>query len=238
VLAVESATAQLSVALLGNGEVLCERSPEAPGQHAELILPLIDSVLCDSGVAIGDPTAFAVSIGPGSFTSLRVGLATVKGLAFGSKRPLVAVPTLEALAFGAMRAEDSLPIVTLLDARRGEAYGAIFEPEPERLGVQRLTPDGLFTPAELALQLPEACHLVGEGALLFGEELRSLAGPGVLLPAPGDPAAGPPRASSVARLAVVRLRRNEVAATDLAPRYVRRAEAEAKRTARAVEDPS
>ena len=84
VLAVESATAQLSVALLGNGEVLCERSPEAPGQHAEQILPLIDSVLCDSGVEIGDPTAFAISIGPGSFTSYLMTQSAAAGVQMAS----------------------------------------------------------------------------------------------------------------------------------------------------------
>jgi tRNA threonylcarbamoyladenosine biosynthesis protein TsaB len=236
VLAVESATSRLSVAVLRDGDIAATRSPEDPGQHAEQILPLIDAVLEDASISIGDLTAFAVSIGPGSFTSLRVGLATVKGLAFGSGRPVVAVPTLEALAFGALRADDADPIVTLLDARRGELYAAGFEPDGS--GVRRVLVDGLFSPAELATKLPPTCRLVGEGALLFGEELRKLAGPGVRLPDPADAGeVGPPRASSVARLAAGRLRRNEVADADLAPRYVRRAEAEATRTAQAAEDP-
>lgn len=234
-LAVESATACLSVALLRGDVCVAERMIDAPGHHAERILPLIETVLGEAGCGPEDPAAFGVSIGPGSFTSLRVGLATVKGLAFGTPRPVVPVPTLEALAFGCLEPGEDTPIVVLLDARRGEVYAAIFEPEGQAL--RTLLPDGLFEPAELAARLPESCRLVGEGAALFGRTLRELAGEGVRLPSSDDAASLAPRASSVGRLALQRLERGEVGAIDLAPRYVRRAEAEVTRTGVAVEDP-
>lgn len=233
-LAIESATSWLSVAVLRGETLLAEASPEDTGPHAERILPRVDAVLEEAGCRVSDLDAFAVSIGPGSFTSLRVGLATVKGLAFGSSRPIVAVPTLEALAFGTLACGSALPRVPILDARRGEAYAAVFDVEGGLLA-QRVA-DGLFSPAELAVVLPERSLLVGEGAAVFGDELRAVAG--VEVPASLGPEDLAPRAESVARLALLRLRAGEVAAPLLAPRYIRRAEAEATRTQLAVEDPA
>ncbi len=234
VLAVESATSRLSVALLRGETLLAEGSPDDVGHHAQRILPLVDAVLAEAGCGASDPDAFAVSIGPGSFTSLRVGLATVKGLALGSGRPVVAVPTLEALAFGTLSWGSPLPRVPVLDARRGEAYAAVFDVDDGELSGR--VPDGLFSPAQLAAVLPECCLLVGEGAAIFGPELQALAGAGVELPASLRPDALAPRAESVARLALVRLRAHHVTDPFLAPRYIRRAEAEAKRTNLEVED--
>ncbi len=234
VLAIESATSRLSVALLRGETLLAEGSPDDPGHHAERILPLVDAVLERGGCRASDPDAFAVSIGPGSFTSLRVGLATVKGLAFGSGRPVVAVPTLEALAFATLSSGSPLPRVPLIDARRGEVYAAVFDVENGELAAR--VPDGVFSPAELAAVLPGSYLLVGEGAAIFGAELQALAGAGVELPASLEPDALAPRAESVGRLALLRLRADDVADSLLAPRYVRRAEAEVKRTNRAVQD--
>ena len=232
VLAVESATSRLAVALLRGETLLLERSPQEPGHHAEQILPLVDTVLEEAGMRVADLDAFAVSIGPGSFTTLRVGLASVKGLAFGSGRPVIAVPTLEALAFGTLASGSSLPRVPLLDARRGEAYAAVFAVEGGEL--VPLVADGLFSLPELAAVLPGRCLLAGEGAALFGEELQALAD--VELPVSLDPVDLAPSAESVARRAVCRLRSGVVADAFLAPRYIRRAEAEVTRTKQAVED--
>jgi tRNA threonylcarbamoyladenosine biosynthesis protein TsaB len=265
VLAIESATAQLSVALVRGGETLVERSPDSPGHHAERVLPLIEAVFAEAELGVDDPDAWAVSIGPGSFTSLRVGLATAKGLAFGSERPIVAVPTLEALAWGATLALEpkasstetpssshwpshspssspssspmAVPVAALLDARRGEIYAAVFGCESEGRALRPLVKDGLFSPEELAPLLPAGCRLVGEGALLYGTALQDLAEVELLLPAAQDPAELAPRASWIGRLAVERLARGELADENLAPRYVRRAEAEVTRTSLAVEDP-
>jgi tRNA threonylcarbamoyladenosine biosynthesis protein TsaB len=167
--------------------------------------------------------AFAVSIGPGSFTGLRIGLATLKGLAFGSSRRSVAVPTLEALA---QPARGAGPVVALLDARRGELYAAGFD------GAAAV-PEGVYTPEALARLLPPRCTLVGEGAQLFGTALRALRGPGVAL-APGSLAL--PRARHVGALAARVLAAGGGGdAAELAPRYLRRAEAEVRRTGLRVE---
>jgi tRNA threonylcarbamoyladenosine biosynthesis protein TsaB len=235
VLAIESATAQLSVALVQGDRTIALRRPALEGHHAERILPLLDALFADAGRPVSDVDAIGVSIGPGSFTSLRVGLATAKGVALGSGRPIVAVPTLEALAFGALAPGDRDPVAALLDARRGEVYAAIFVPEVSALRVDLA--EGLFAPAELAPHLPSGCRLVGEGALLYGEELRRRAGGRVVRLEERSPEQAAPDAGSVGRLAIARLLRNETAPPDLAPRYVRRAEAEVTRTARSVEEP-
>jgi len=198
----------------------------APGRSgAESLLPGIDAVLREASLALGDIEGFAVSIGPGSFTGLRVGLATVKGLCFGNERPVAAVPTLAALGAGA--ADDGLPVVGLLDAQRGEVYAALFRfPGPEALPEEGEPALGVYTPDALAARLPERCHLVGEGLGVCGERLRELGGPGVVL---GAPRAA--RAFDVGRLGRRMLARGEgMAAADLVPRYVRRAQAEVDRT--------
>ena len=99
-LAIESATDSLSIALMeGDEVVLCEEAGETR-QHASVLLPLIDQAFRDVGWSIGDLDALAVSSGPGSFTSLRIGLATAKGLAFGREIQAIGVSTLEAMAAG------------------------------------------------------------------------------------------------------------------------------------------
>ena len=122
-LAVESATPALSVALLRGSELLHEQSSVVAGRHAERLLPMIEQLLQHASVRESDVEAFAVSIGPGSFTSLRVGVATVKGLAFATARPAVPVSTLAALAWSYARERrpwpDDLPIAAVLD---GDAY--------------------------------------------------------------------------------------------------------------------
>jgi tRNA threonylcarbamoyladenosine biosynthesis protein TsaB len=171
-----------------------------------------------AGARVSDLGGYAVSVGPGSFTGLRVGVATVKGLAFGDAAPVAAVSTLEALASSAHASD--LPVLACLDARRGEVYAAAWSP-----GREVLVPEGVYAAASLADQLSGPCILVG----CAGEEgmLEGLATQlGVTLAPPQ-----PLRAWWVGRLGARLLAAGEgVAASALAPRYVRRAEAEVRRT--------
>ena len=122
-LAVETATAAPSVALWRGDALLGERAADPGRATAEALLPALDALLADARVALAAVEGFAVSIGPGSFTGLRIGVATVKGLAFGTARPAVAVSTLAALA---RHAPGPAPVAAVLDARRGEVYAAGF----------------------------------------------------------------------------------------------------------------
>jgi tRNA threonylcarbamoyladenosine biosynthesis protein TsaB len=214
--------------LLRGGELLAERAGEPGGTGAGQLLPAIDALLRGAGVAAADVEAFAVAVGPGSFTGLRVGVATVKGLAFGSGRPVAAVPTLAALARAG--AEGSLPCVALLDARRGELYAAGYRADADELWPADPA-EGCYTPEELAPRLPAACRLVGEGVRLAGARLCALRGGGIELGPPLEP-----RAREVGLLGQRLLERGEgMDAAELVPRYVRRAEAEVRRTGRRFE---
>ncbi|MBW2693877.1 MAG: tRNA (adenosine(37)-N6)-threonylcarbamoyltransferase complex dimerization subunit type 1 TsaB [Deltaproteobacteria bacterium] len=212
VLALEPATAALSVALLRGPELIDEISA-APGPAAATLLPAVDTLLDRAGV----------SIGPGSFTSLRVGIATLKGLAFESGLPIAPVSTLAALARVADRA-DRL-VVSMLDARRGEVYAAAYAADSDW---EVVVPEGVYTPEALCAQIRPPCVLVGEGAAICGEAIVAALGEGVALLPPPE---GNASARHVGALGVEQLARGSwVDAAQLAPHYLRRAEAEVKRT--------
>jgi len=229
-LAIESACRVPSVALLRGGAVIAEDDAEPGRTGAESLLPSVDAVLARGGVTLDAVDAFAVSIGPGSFTGLRVGVSTVKGLAFGGEAPVVPVPTLAAVARGASAAggwDSAVPVVALLDARRGEVYAAGFRIDASGEGARAVAPsEGVYTPAELLRVLPEGALLVGEVLEMFGDELRA-AGRGQLSLGPARDA----HARDVAALGAGLLAAGQgLHPGVLAPRYVRRAEAEVKRT--------
>lgn len=221
-LAIESATGRASAALWRDGATRDVESTPAGVSVAASLLPAIDTLLRRAGLRVPELAAFAIAIGPGSFTGLRIGVATLKGLAFGGEAPAVAVSTLAALARAAGPGEE--PVVALLDARRGEVYAAAFrqqgaEPDPR-------LPAGVYTPAELAARLPRVCRLVGEGAALLPDALVRELGGGASVDAKLTLGAG-----QVAELGAIALARGRgVPVETLVPSYLRRAEAEVKRT--------
>jgi len=231
-LSIESATRVMSVAILEGETLLAEISTFDERVHSERLLPAIDQLLRIADLSLDEIGAFAVSMGPGSFTGLRIGLATVKGLALGSDRLVAAVPTLAALTVAAAGAVG--PVAALLDARRDEVYAACLE-GPGDLGTP-LIPDAVLTAEELAAALPPSCTVVvGEGAGGVAASAAERAGGGmVLLPA----ALGRARAFHTGLLGARLLARGEgQRSEDLVPRYVRRAEAEVRRTGERFEGP-
>jgi len=221
-LAIESATGAASAALWRSGEIR-DQEAAAPGDSAAAaLLPAIDRLLRRAGVGVTELAAFAIAIGPGSFTGLRIGVATLKGLAFGSDAPVAAVSTLAALARAAGAGPE--PVVALLDARRGEVYGGAFRREGEQADPS--LPEGVFTAEQLVAKLPARCRLVGEGATLVQGALRAALGPGVTLAHESGL-----RARQVAELGAGLLAQGGgIPAAALVPRYLRRAEAEVRRT--------
>jgi tRNA threonylcarbamoyladenosine biosynthesis protein TsaB len=221
-LAVESATGAASAALWRAGQTRdVERTPPGVSVAASL-LPAIDTLLRRAGIGVAELAGYAIGIGPGSFTGLRIGVATLKGLAFGSDAPVAAVSTLAALARAAGAGEE--PVIALLDARRGEVYGAAFRGAGEQ--PDALLPAGVFTPEQLAARLPPRCRLVGEGAALVGDALARALGAGVTSQ-PGAAAS----AAQVAELGALALAQGRgIGVDELVPSYLRRAEAEVKRT--------
>ena len=137
ILCLETATPSCSVALVHNGEVLaCEEDPKGQN-HSEKITLFIDSVMKKAGVSYNQLDAVAVSMGPGSYTGLRIGVSTAKGICYAVSKPLIAVETLESMAYGGKvvisseveksSANDNMILIPAIDARRMEVYAAIFD---------------------------------------------------------------------------------------------------------------
>lgn len=240
VVGLDTASEMASVALVENGLLIAEKTypdPEATGgvnartargRHAEVLLPLIAFLFETTTVALQDVTGFAVSIGPGSFTGLRIGLSTVKGLAYSSGVPVVGVSTL--FAYAARVKDYDGFICPILDARKNQIYAALFRKIGESM--DRLTQDSLTSLATVIETINElengaSCLFVGDGVAVHERLLLQGLGNRVLFEASHSHSTV---AASVARLSENRFRSNDV--DDLAsliPVYLRPAEAEFKR---------
>ncbi len=220
ILGIETSTKTGSVAVASDTGVVAQYSLNIETTHSERLLSTVDRVLADTGRVIADLDGLAVAIGPGSFTGLRIGLATVKGLALASGKPVAAVPTLHALAANLPYARHA--VCPLLDARKGEVYAALFRHEDDIL-VQDM-PETVLSLAQLASRVRGKTIFTGEGALLFRAELEKLLGDAALF---APPSTTLPSAATVAQLGMHLLAGGEGADIDsLAPRYIRRPEAE------------
>ena len=173
ILLLETSTSTLSVALSADGKVIAERVCTEPRQQASLAAPLVKEVLDDAGLSVADCDAVCVSKGPGSYTGLRVGVSTAKGLCFGAGIPLLSVGTLEILTNSVIlsEAKNLKYIIPMIDARRMEVYTAVFSPEGKPLTEVEAKVIG---PDSFAGELAEGPVLfIGDGALKCREVLTS-----------------------------------------------------------------
>jgi tRNA threonylcarbamoyladenosine biosynthesis protein TsaB len=218
-LAVETATLTGGVALLDGERLVGESTLSVALTHSERLMAVVDRLLADCGWRAADLQGLAVSVGPGSFTGLRVGVATVKGLALGLGLPVAAVPTLDALAETLPWA--ALPVSPLLDARKGEVYLSLYRWTGERMA--RQWEYLALPPAEAAARLPRPVIVLGDGVPPCREALAA-AGPGVH---EAPPARRLPSAAVVGQLGLARLRAGETVEPDaLTPLYLRPSEAQ------------
>ena len=128
ILALDASTEMCAVAL-GGGEGFVERSMVAGQRHSELLLPMIQAMLADAGIAIGALDGIAFGSGPGSFTGLRIACGVAQGLALGADLPVIGIPTLAAMAETARLRDGSCHVIAALDARMREVYIAAYEYE-------------------------------------------------------------------------------------------------------------
>ena len=127
ILMIETSTECCSVALADGAQILASRINGTPRQHAAMLAPYVQEVLAECGLAASGLDAVAVSEGPGSYTGLRVGVSTAKGLCFGAGKPLLGIDTLQILAMQALAEGRFDRIVAMIDARRMEVYAASFD---------------------------------------------------------------------------------------------------------------
>lgn len=227
VLALETATRAGSWALLEDDALVGEGQGEATGTHdTQLPQPLI-AMLAARGLSVADVDLLAVAAGPGSFTGLRVGIATMQGFAAATGKRIVAVPTLDAIAEGAAAEPDAAGLEYVgvwLDAQRGEVYGALYA---MRDAPRLLMPPQVGTPAVIAREMADligSAHagFAGDGAHRYHSAFETLGiGDARLLPVR-------PIAPHLARLAA-RHAADAVLPHAVTPVYVRRTDAEMAR---------
>lgn len=128
IILIETSTALCSVALAEDGVISAYVESSEPKAHASMTAVFVQEVLAERGVSLADCDAVCVSMGPGSYTGLRVGVSTAKGLCFGSGKPLLAVGTLDTLVAQADEESPYSFIIPMIDARRMEVYAAVFSP--------------------------------------------------------------------------------------------------------------
>ncbi len=224
ILGIETATQTGGIAIIEDDRVLVEYrlGPRATGDRAgERILVLLERALSDQGLTLDVLDAIAVSIGPGSYTGLRIGLGIVKGLVFGSSLPVVPVSTLAAIAAGVTCGDET--VCPVLDAKKGQLYAARFR-RPGGGRLLRLSPDTALEPAALVQALDGPTVFVGAGLERYGALFAERIGPAARFL---EPAHWDPRPALVAELGRRALAAGEsIAAGALQPAYPRASESE------------
>lgn len=221
VLGIETATRQAGCALGGVEGVLASFHVARGRRHAESLAPAIEFTCRQAGVALGEVSVVAVDVGPGLFTGLRVGVATAKALAQGLRVPMIGLSSLDLLAFGVR--QTSRLIVTMIDARKGEVFFAMYRAVPG--GVQRIEAPQLSSPWEVASELmarSEEALLVGDGALRYQTAFEDRRAVEI-----ADVGLAHPSAAALVELAHPRALREEfVPHWEIEPLYLRKSDAE------------
>jgi tRNA threonylcarbamoyladenosine biosynthesis protein TsaB len=236
ILGLDTSTSVASVAITEDGQIVAEDFYPRQGaaersvsksNHAEIILPLIDSVLRRAGMGLSEVTGIAVSIGPGSFTGVRIGLSTVKGLAYGTGMPAAGISTLQAIAARVTGFEGI--VCPILDARKGEVYASVFRKHGNQL--ERLTEDALMPILSFLRELgglgkTARCLFIGDGVAAYGSLLQRAAD---LQSFFAEEEGTPSLAASIALLSECQfIHDRSVRLEDLAPVYLRRPDCESR----------
>jgi len=175
ILALDTTTNFGSVAILDETRLVAEVDSESSTSHSARLLKSIDHLMRLASWDIKDIDGFAAAAGPGSFTGIRVGLSTIKALSFASGKPVAAVSSLAALA-AKLRDTGGRLLCPLIDAKKGEVYGALYESSGREL--KELIPQGAYGPDDMLSLLPgrRLVHFLGTGVATYGEKIRSRLG--------------------------------------------------------------
>ena len=209
ILALDTSGNVASAAIIDEGKLICESILNHKKTHSEKIMPMIDALLSDSETDISEIDLFAAAIGPGSFTGLRIGVATAKALAHATGKGVLGICTLEGLAYNLFGA-DGL-VCTIMDARRDQVY-------KEHIAPRALAIDECIS----ELEGEKRVYFLGDAVPLFREKIKEeLKDAAIFAPA----AALMQRASSVASAAYQR-REQALSYSELLPFYIRKSQAE------------
>jgi tRNA threonylcarbamoyladenosine biosynthesis protein TsaB len=172
VLGIDSSTPGCSVALLNNDTIVAERIADPKPSYSKYLLQMVDKVLKEGESRLDDVDGFAVTIGPGSFTGLRIGVSLLKGFVLATEKPFIGVNSLEALA-GTLDSPKH-PICTVLDARKSEVYAAVFESQKE--GLHALLKEAALSPEALCEKIETPTLFVGNGVEQYREVFKESLG--------------------------------------------------------------
>ncbi len=222
VLAVDTATPWETIAILEEYNIHSECVVKAETTHSVRLLPALAQMIKECGLSPEDVDVYAVGLGPGSFTGVRIGLASVKGMAIACGRPAIGIPTLDAMAQAL--SFTSLTVCPLIDARRNEVFTAIYRPNFDGI-LARCTPFLLMTPAGLhSILKDETVVFMGDGVLASRESLQRALGKRAIF---APPEMWHPRASIIGRMALDLLKTDQSEKMPpLIPIYVRLSDAE------------
>jgi tRNA threonylcarbamoyladenosine biosynthesis protein TsaB len=170
ILAVDTTTFAGSVALLRKTKLLGEFNIDSHTTYSERLLPAVDIILKAHNLKIKDMDGFALAVGPGSFTGIRIGLSTVKSFSYASGKPVAAVSTLKALAWK-LRFPSSRLLCPLLDAKKGEIFASLYESKESKL--QEIIPQGAYSPDHFFSLLPahRIIFFIGNGIDTYREKI-------------------------------------------------------------------
>ncbi len=209
-----------SIALSASNVCIAEYSLTTTKTHSKRLLSSIEFILHEATLDWPEIDAIAVSLGPGSFTGLRIGLATAKGIAMATGKKLIGISSLDALAFQLQHSAKL--ICPAIDARKKQVYAAIYRHSGPNL--QRLTPPMAIEPLELAAQIQESVIFIGDGGVLYKEILQDTLGEMVTF---ADPSTYFPRAAAIGSLALIKWHNKDFLDPAIAvPTYVRPSDAE------------
>ncbi len=220
ILAVDTSTSTCSVGIANAGGVLAESVDSNGETHARHLMGMVHNSIAASGIPIEEIDGLAVVTGPGTFTGLRIGISTIKGLAYALSRPAVGVTSLAALASQAeLRTKFVCPV---MDARRSEVYYGLYVSEGgevSQVGMHHVAP-----PSELARGIGASCQFIGNGARLYRETLEAALGS---LARFSHPCRDTIRVETIAKLALKQFQKNESQQLSaVVPYYIRKSDAE------------
>ena len=170
ILAIDTSTPSGSIALLEDDQLIAESTTCIQKTHAERLLPSIKTLLDNIGIKPEDIDGFALTTGPGSFTGLRIGLSTIKGLSWSLNKPVVGVSTLEALAMNIPYSDK--PVCPMLDARKKEVYAAVYKCNNNL--PECIMPDTALSPDNLINKIKEPTIFLGDGIKVYGNLIKNM----------------------------------------------------------------
>ena len=203
-LAIETSTMVGSIALTSDHQLLAEYQIGIKTTYSDTLLPIIDYTLQGAQISIQEIDGFALALGPGSFTALRIGLSVIKGLAMATQKPLIGISTLDGLAHNICFS--NVLICPVLDARKGEVYTAFYRRKDSHT-LKKLTPDRIVNPQKLLDEIQEEVIFLGDGTDIYRDKISRKLKKKVLF-APLH--LKYPKASVIAQLALKKFKDKEV----------------------------